>query len=63
VFAAAAGVALTSYFLHLHVVARSPGGLAALLSVGELRGIYLMLGVALVAGMRFAFFGVAEAPE
>jgi hypothetical protein len=63
VFAAAAGVALTSYFLHLHVVARSPGGLAALLSVGELRGIYLMLGIALVAGMRFAFFGVAEAPE
>jgi hypothetical protein len=52
---AAAGVALTGYILHLHVVARTPGGLADLLTVGELRALYLMLGVALVAGMRFAF--------
>ena len=52
---AAAGVALTSYLLHLHVVARTPGGLADLLTVGELRALYLTLGVALVAGMRFAF--------
>jgi hypothetical protein len=55
VMAAAAGVAVTSYLLHLHVVARTPGGLADLLTVGELRGLYLTLGVVLVAGMRFAF--------
>ena len=55
VVAAAAGVVIASYLLHLHVVARTPGGLAALLSVGELRGLYLTLGFALVAGMRFAF--------
>jgi hypothetical protein len=52
---AATGVALLAYLLHLHVVARTPGGLADLLTVGELRALYLMLGVALVAGMRFAF--------
>jgi hypothetical protein len=55
VVAAAVGVAVTGYLLHLHVVARTPGGLADLLSIGELRGLYLTLGVALVAGMRFAF--------
>jgi hypothetical protein len=55
VAAAAAGVAITGYLLHLHVVARTPGGLADLLTVGELRALYLTLGVALVAGMRFAF--------
>jgi hypothetical protein len=63
VVAAAAGVALASYLLHLHVVARSPGGLAALLSVGELRGMYLALGLALVAGMRFAFSASTSTPE
>jgi hypothetical protein len=52
---AAAGVTLVGYLLHLHVVARTPGGLADLLTVGELRALYLTLGVALVAGMRFAF--------
>lgn len=61
VAAAAAGVALVSYLLHLHLVARTPGGLAAVLSVGELRGLYLTLGVALVAGMRFAFSRRASA--
>jgi len=61
IVAAAAGVTLTSYLLHLHVAARAPGGLAALLSVGELRGLYLTLGIALAAGMRFAFRGVAGA--
>lgn len=55
VAAAAAGVALLGYLLHLHVVARTPGGLADLLTVGELRALYLTLGIALVAGMRFAF--------
>jgi hypothetical protein len=43
------------YLLHLHVVARMPGGLADLLTVGEMRALYLVLGIALVAGMRFAF--------
>lgn len=48
-------VAITGYLLHLHVVARRPGGLAALLSVGEVRAMYLTLGLALAIGMRFAF--------
>ena len=61
VVAAAAGVALTSYLLHLHVASQAPGGLAALLSVGELRGFYLTLGLALAIGMRFAFSTVADA--
>jgi hypothetical protein len=56
--AAAAGVSLTGYLFHLHVVARTPGGLAALLSVGQLRALYLALGIALLAGMRFAFYGL-----
>jgi hypothetical protein len=60
VVAAAAGVSLTGYLLHLHVVARTSGGLAALLSLGELRAMYFVLGVALVAGMRFAFFDGRE---
>lgn len=63
VMVAAAGVTLASYLLHLHVAARTPGGLAALLSVGELRALYLTLGIALVAGMRFAFSGVRDASE
>ena len=63
IMAASAGVALTGYLLHLHVVARSPGGLASLLSVGELRGLYITLGLALVAGLRFAFSPDADASE
>jgi hypothetical protein len=63
VAAAAAGVALTGYLLHLHVVARTPGGLADLLTVGELRALYLTFGIALVAGMRFAFSSGATALE
>jgi hypothetical protein len=61
--AAAAVVALAGYLLHLHVAGRTPGGLAALLTVGELRGMYLVLGVSLVAGMRFAFSRSAAAPK
>ncbi|HET9013440.1 MAG TPA: hypothetical protein VFN38_16570 [Gemmatimonadaceae bacterium] len=57
------GVALIGYLLHVHVVARTPGGLAALLSVGELRGLYVTLGCALAVGMRLAFFTVAKASE
>ena len=54
-FVAAAGVALAGYLLHLHVAARASGGLSALLSLGELRALYVTLAIALVAGMRFAF--------
>jgi hypothetical protein len=60
--AASAGVAFTGYLLHLHVVARMPGGLAELLSVGQLRALYLALGIALFAGMRFAFYGLERTP-
>jgi hypothetical protein len=50
----ATGVALSGYVLHMQVAARSPGGLAGLLSVGELRALYVTLGVALVVGIRLA---------
>jgi hypothetical protein len=43
-------------------VARLPGGLAELLSVGQLRALYLALGIALFAGMRFAFYGLERTP-
>ena len=62
VAAASAGVALAGYLLHLHVVARTPGGLAAVLSVGELRAVYLVLGLGVVAGMRFAFSAPTSTP-
>ena len=55
VLAAAAGVALVGYLLHLNVAARADGGLSALLSVGELRALYVTVASALVLGMRFAF--------
>jgi hypothetical protein len=55
VIVAAAGVALVGYLLHLHVAARSVGGLSALLSTGELRALYVTLALALVLGMRLAF--------
>jgi hypothetical protein len=55
VLVAAAGVALVGYLLHLYVAARSSGGLSALLSIGELRALYVTLAIALVLGMRFAF--------
>ena len=58
---AAAGVALVGYFLHLHVAARVDGGLSALLSVGELRALYVTAASALVLGMRFAFLPVTSA--
>ena|SRR6478672_5891474 len=59
----AAGVALMGYLLHVHVVSRTPGGLAALLTVGEMRGLYVTLGLALIAGMRFAFLPIAKSSE
>lgn len=50
-----AGVALAGYLIHLHLAARTPGGLTALLTDGELRALYTVVFIALVGGMRFAF--------
>lgn len=58
---AAAGVALVGYLLHVHVAARVDGGLSALLTVGELRALYLTAASALVLGMRLAFSPVTSA--
>jgi len=58
---AAAGVALVGYFLHVHVVSRVDGGLSALLSIGEVRALYVIAASALVLGMRFAFSPGASA--
>lgn len=58
---AAAGVALAGYFVHVHVAARIDGGLSALLSLGELRALYITLASALVVGMRLAFSQSASA--
>jgi len=52
---AAAGVAFVGYLLHVNVAARMNVGLSALLSVGELRALYVTVASALVLGMRFAF--------
>jgi hypothetical protein len=58
---AAFGVALAGYLTHVHIVARTPGGVAALLTTGELRALYFTGAIALTAGMRYAF-SPAEAP-
>ena len=52
---AAAGVSFVGYLLHVHVAARVDGGLSALLSVGELRALYLTYAIALAIGMRLTF--------
>jgi hypothetical protein len=57
----AAGVAIVGYLLHVHVAARMDVGLSALLSVGELRALYVTLAGALVLGIRFAFSPGASA--
>ncbi len=49
------GIALLGYLVHVHIVARTPGGLAALLSIGELRALYAAVAIALFLGMRYAF--------
>jgi hypothetical protein len=59
--AAAAAVAVVGYFVHVHLAARIDGGLSALLSVGELRALYITLASALVVGMRLAFSHGASA--
>lgn len=51
----ALGVATAGYLVHVHIVAHTPGGLAALLGVGELRALYVVVAIALFAGMRYAF--------
>ena len=58
--AAVVGVSLTGYFLHLHVGTRTPGGVADILSVGQLRALYLAFAIALAAGMRIAFTSVGR---
>jgi hypothetical protein len=49
------GIGLLAYLVHVHIVARTPGGLAALLTIGELRALYAALAIALFIGMRYAF--------
>lgn len=49
-----AGVALAGYLCHTYVAAHTSGGLATLLSLGELRALYATLGVALAIGIRLA---------
>jgi hypothetical protein len=49
------GIGLLAYLVHVHIVARTPGGLAALLTIGELRALYAAVAVALFIGMRYAF--------
>jgi hypothetical protein len=58
---AAVAVAVIGYFFHVHVTARRDGGLSALLSIGELRALYVTLAGALVLGMRLAFSHIASA--
>src|SRR3954463_13010765 len=61
VLLAAAGVAVVGYCFHVYVAARIDGGLSALLSIGELRALYVTLAGALVLGMRLAFSHIASA--
>jgi len=61
VLVAAAGVAVVGYCFHVYVAARIDGGLSALLSIGELRALYVTLAGALVLGMRLAFSHIASA--
>jgi hypothetical protein len=58
---AAAGVALVGYLLHVHVASRVDGGLSALLSIGEMRALYVTAASALALGIRFAFSPGASA--
>lgn len=57
------GLALVGYLVHVHIVARTPGGLAALLTLGELRALYAAVAIALATGMRYAFPPLAGAPR
>jgi hypothetical protein len=55
VAAASSVVALMGYLFHVHVAARGPGGLAGLLSSGELRAVYLVLAASIVAATSAVF--------
>ena len=59
---ATGAVVLLGYLVHVHIVSRTPGGLAALLTLGELRVLYGGGAIAVVAGMRYAFLPVAGEP-
>jgi len=54
VISASVCVATAGYLWHTHVAARTSGGLAALLSLGELRALYVTLAVALAVGTCLA---------
>ncbi len=61
---ATGAVMLLGYLAHVHIVARSPGGLAALLTLGELRVLYGGGALAIAAGMRYALLPtVTASPE
>jgi hypothetical protein len=55
------GVVLVGYIVHVNIGARTPGGLAAFLDLGELRALYFAAGIASFLGMRYAFSGDAGA--
>jgi uncharacterized membrane protein len=57
------GLVLAGYLVHVHIVAHTPGGLAALLTTGELRAMYAAVAIAVVVGMRYAFSADAGAPR
>ena len=57
------GMALAGYLVHVHIVARTPGGLASLLTLGELRALYFAVAIAVVLGMRYAFPPFAGTPR
>ena len=59
---ATSAVLLLGYLVHVHIVARTPGGLAAFLTLGELRELYGGAAIAAVAGMRYAFLPVVGEP-
>lgn len=61
---ATGAVMLLGYLAHVHIVARSPGGLAALLTLGELRVLYGGGAMVIAAGMRYVFLPTVTAtPE
>ena len=60
---ATGAVVLLGYLVHVHIVARTSGGLAALLTLGELRVLYAGGAIAAVAGMRYAFLPAVAEPS
>jgi len=60
---ATGAVVLLGYLVHVHIVARTSGGLSALLTLGELRVLYGGGAIAAAAGMRYAFLPAAGEPS